>query len=54
MVYKKKLKTKTRKMKTMKIVCKISATREIPELVLPCDLPIFPCNGEIVQHVNLP
>ena len=41
-------------MKTMKTVCKISATREIPEMVLSCDLPIFPCNGEIVQHVNLP
>ena len=38
----------------MKNVCKISATCEIPEMVLPCDLPIFPCNGEIVKHVNLP
>ena len=35
-------------------MCKVSATREIPEMVLSCDLPIFPCNGEIVQHVNLP
>ena len=23
-------------------------------MVLSCELPIFPCNGEIVQHVNLP
>jgi hypothetical protein len=35
-------------------MCKVSATREIPEMVLSCDLPSFPCNGEIVQHVNLP